>query len=456
MPSRKGANILKSIEEIKRAISDGHVTEKEVFGQCKEKASSSCLNAYITLADFEKGGDGPLSGIPCAIKDNLSTKGIRTTCGSKMLSDFVPFYDAFVVEKLKEAGAVILGKTNMDEFAMGSTGETSYFGAVKNPIDNERTAGGSSSGSAAAVAEGSAAFALGTDTGGSVRVPAAYCSVVGLMPTYSLVSRFGLISYASSLDRVGIISRCVTDAATVLQVISPHDKRDGSNSLKEFVYSPEEVMSGVRNMRVGIDEELIGRADKEQREGVSAVISALKKRGAVTVPVSIALVNEAMAAYRVISSGEASSNLLKFDGVRYGLREGGSDYGEMIESTREACLGREVRKRILAGGYFTSKGRKYLIGAENVRAAVKNAFLRIFSGVDLLVMPSAKGLPPYRGEKSDPDADIFTVPASLSGNPSITVPSGEMTGVQLIGRHFAENDILKAAYAAEEEIGYGI
>lgn len=372
------------------------------------------------------------------------------------MSDYVPFYDAFAVKKLKEAGAVILGKTNMDEFAMGSTGETSFFGPVKNPIDEERTAGGSSSGSAAAVAEQSAVFALGTDTGGSVRLPAAYSSVVGLVPTYSLVSRCGLIAHASSLDRVGITARNVCDAALVLSIISPHDEKDESNSVRQYVYSEEELSSGVENMRVGIDRELTDRADREQRESVYAAADALKKRGAKIVPVHIGLIREAMAAYRVISSAEASSNLLRFDGVRYTLAADGKDYGEIIENTREAYLGREVKKRIVAGGYFTSKGREYLDGAENVRTAVKNEFSRLFSLADVLLLPTAKGIAPRLGETGDPDADMFTVPASLSGNPAITVPTGDMTGVQIIGRHFGESDILRAAYAAEEESGYGI
>lgn len=371
------------------------------------------------------------------------------------MSDFVPFYDAFAVKKLKEAGAVIVGKTNMDEFAMGSTGETSFFGAVKNPLDEKRVSGGSSSGSAAAVAEKSAVFALGSDTGGSVRIPAAYCSVVGLVPTYSLVSRRGLIAHASSLDRVGITAGCVSDAAMVLDIISPHDEKDQSNSDRKYVYSEEELLSGIKNMRVGIDRELINTAGKEQRESVYAAADALEKRGAKLFSVNIGLVREAMAAYRVISSSEASSNLLRFDGVRYGLAADGEDYGEIMKNTREAYLGREVKKRIIAGGYFTSKGREYLIGADNVRSAVKREFARLYAHIDILLLPTAKGLPPCFGEKDDPDADIFTVPASLSGNPAITVPAGDMIGVQMVGRHFAESDILRAAYVAEEESGYG-
>ena len=455
MPSRKGENIL-SIKEIKEALALGKTTERELFDECGKRAENSRLNAYITLTGYEKGKDGPLSGIPFAVKDNLTTRGIRTTAGSKALYDYVPFYDAFAVKKLKEAGAVILGKTNMDEFAMGSTGETSFFGAVKNPIDEKRVAGGSSSGSAAAVAEKSAVFALGTDTGGSVRLPAAFCSVVGLVPTYSLVSRYGLIAHASSLDRIGITAGCVSDAAEVLGVISAHDEADSSNSEKEYIYDEEKIASGIKNMRVGLDHELLMTAGKEQAAGVLAAADALGKRGATIVPVRIGLIREAMAAYRVISSAEASSNLLRYDGVRYGLAEDGQGYEEMIENTKEACLGAEVKKRIVAGCYFTSAGRKYLTGALNVRNAVKNEFSRLFSGVDVLLLPTAKSLPPLIGEKGDPDSDIFTVSSSLSGNPAVTVPAGDMVGVQLIGRHFAEDDILMAAFAAEEAACYEI
>lgn len=441
---------MNDIASVKKAFSDGKISETELFDLCMKRAEGSDSNAYITRCAYRKEKDGILSGVPFAVKDNFTTKDVLTTCASEMLSEYVPFFDAYVVERLKKAGAVMTGKTNMDEFAIGSTGETSFYGATKNPIDKTRVGGGSSSGSAAAVAEGSAVFALGSDTGGSVRLPAAYCSLVGLAPTYSLVSRYGLIPYASSLDRVGIISRTVSDAAIVLDEISEIDNRDMSNAKTKYTFSEDKIKRGVRKRKIAVAEELFSHCDKKTARNAEQTLEKLSRLGAERVSVSLHFVKEALCAYRIISAIEASSNLLRYDGVRYGKRAAGNGFNEIAEKTRSTYFGSEVKKKILSGCFFASAyGEKYKNGAYAVRKMLTDELEGILHDADALILPSAKTLPPMLNAKSDDDTDEFMVLSGLSGHPSVTVPSGNMTGIQIMGRYFAENDILSVAYALE-------
>lgn len=446
---------MSEILKIKAMLKRKEISQNELFSLYlkKAKTENDRLNAYITLCDESEENKGPLSGIPIAVKDNISTKGVLTTCGSEMLSDYIPFYSAYAAKKLFESGAVLLGKTNMDEFAMGSTGETSFFGPCKNTLDLSRVSGGSSSGSAAAVASGTAALALGTDTGGSVRLPAAYCGVVGLAPTYSLVSRYGLIAYASSLDRIGIIAKDSVDTAIALDIISSHDEKDATNSIKKYDSSIKDITSGVSGMKIGILEDWLKFADGEIVQAVLKAAHILEIKGAKIFKIKYGDILKDNAAYKIISCMEASSNLLRYDGVRYGKRETGADYEEVILNSRSSFLGEEVKKRILFGCFVSSlRGEKYKIAAENVRKRARADFESMFSQTDAVLAPVVKSLPPLLGAESDPESDIFTVPASLSGNPAVSVPLDTMIGVQIIGRHFGEKDILRVAHALEEAL----
>lgn len=444
---------MSEILRLRKAVEEKKISREELFGEYLKRAKerNSVINSYISFAERKECENGALSGIPCAIKDNLSTEGQKTTCASQMLSDYVPFYDAFAVSELKKSGAAVIGKTNMDEFAIGSTGETSFYGAVKNPLDTRRAAGGSSSGSAACVADKTAVFSLGTDTGGSVRLPAAYNSVIGLAPTYSLISRYGLISYASSLDRVGIIAETATDAAIVLKAVSGKDERDMTNSDRVFAFSEDAIKRGVKNMKIGVAEKLFGDIFPEGAKMSEKALGLMEKHGARIEKIGMDFLTDAMSAYKVISAIEASSNLLRYDGVRYGKRALGDSFEKIAENTRSAYFGREVKKKILFGCCASSSGGEELKNsAIKVRSCVKDIMEELLSKYDLILMPSAKALPPFIGEKDDSDADIFLIPASLSGHPSASVPIGKMTGIQIVGRYFAEEDILRAAHILRE------
>lgn len=445
---------MSEILKIKSALSKRALSEEELFCEYLNHAKErqSAVNSYISFCEYEGKTKkaAPLSAIPFAVKDNLSTEGVLTTCGSEMLSCYTPFYDAYSVAELKKHGAVMIGKTNMDEFAMGSTGETSFYGATKNPLDLERVPGGSSSGSAAAVADGTAVFALGTDTGGSVRLPAAYCSVMGLAPTYGLISRYGLIAYASSLDRVGIFAKSAVDTALVLAAISGFDERDMTNSERNFNFSHEKITSGVKGMRIAVAEGLFEAACPEAVKGSEEAVRLLEKGGAEIKKADFTLTREALSVYNIISAAEASSNLLRYDGVRYGKRASGKSFNEIVKNTRSAYFGREVKRKILFGCLVTSAGgEKYTEWAADTRLCVKRALEEILAGADLLLTPTAKTLPPNIGEKGDFEADAFLAPPSLSGHPAMSVPTGNMTGVQLIGDYFAEEKILRAAHVLE-------
>jgi len=421
------------------------------------------LNAFITETDIEGEGDGPLDDTTVAVKDNISTEGVPTTCGSRMLEDYDAPYDATVVERLTDAGATIVGKANMDEFGMGTTTETSYFGATKNPVDEDRVPGGSSGGSAAAVAAGDADVALGSDTGGSVRCPAAFCGVVGIKPTYGLVSRYGLVAYANSLEQIGPIAPTVEEAAELLDVIAGPDPRDGTTreagADSDYAGAAEGDVDG---LTVGVPTELVEGADERVVERFEDALDDLRAQGAETVEVSLPSVEYAVAAYYVIAMSEASSNLARFDGVRYG-NSGGFDgnWNETFAKARSEGFGDEVKRRVLLGTYALSAGYhdKYYKQAQEARSWVKQDFDEAFEDVDVLASPTMPVLPPKLGESLDDPvqmylADANTTPVNLANLPAISVPAGEAdglpVGLQLVGPKFGEETIVNAAAAVEE------
>jgi aspartyl-tRNA(Asn)/glutamyl-tRNA(Gln) amidotransferase subunit A len=424
--------------------------------------SADDLNAYVTKTTIEGADDGPLAGKTVAVKDNISTKGVRTTCGSAMLEEYVPPYDATVVTRLKEAGATINGKANMDEFGMGTTTETSHFGATLNPVDTDRVPGGSSGGSAAAVASGQADLALGTDTGGSIRAPAAFCGVVGIKPTYGLVSRYGLVAYANSLEQVGPIAPTVEEAAGLLDVIAGPDERDGTthDAAADSDYASA-ATGDVEGLTIGIPTELVKGADEGVVEMFEAAIADLEAQGAETVEVSMPSVEKAVAAYYVIAMSEASSNLARYDGVRYGVSGGyEGNWNEAFAQAREEGFGPEVKRRILLGTFALSAGYhdRYYGKAQDARAWIKQDFDDSFEQADVLASPTMP-VPPFElGEGlEDPRtmylADANTVPVNLADLPAISVPAGESeglpVGLQFIGPKFGEETIIRAASALE-------
>ena len=437
-------------------------------------------NAFVTRETIEGEADGPLSGRTVAVKDNISTEGVRTTCGSAMLESYVPPYDATVVERLKSAGATIVGKANMDEFGMGGTTETSAYGPVENPVDTDHVPGGSSGGSAAAVAAGEADLALGSDTGGSVRNPAAFCGVVGIKPTYGLVSRYGLVAYANSLEQIGPIARTVEDAAALLDVISGPDSRDattrfdlggdgGSAAVDESTGTHPATDStyaaaadgDVDGTTIGVITDLLDGADDRVVDRFEAALEGLRSKGAETVEVSLDSVEHAVQAYYVIAMSEASSNLARFDGVRYGVSGGDEgNWNEAFARAREEGFGEEVKRRILLGTYALSAGYhdKYYKKAQDARAWVKRDFDDAFERADVLATPTMPVLPPTLGDSLDDPLQLYlmdanTVPVNLANLPAISVPAGEAdglpVGLQLIGPAFGEETIVRAASAVD-------
>ncbi|MFB6123854.1 MAG: Asp-tRNA(Asn)/Glu-tRNA(Gln) amidotransferase subunit GatA [Haloferacaceae archaeon] len=421
------------------------------------------LNAFITEETVEGAAEGPLAGRTVAVKDNISTEGVRTTCGSAMLESYVPPYDATVVERLTEAGATIVGKTNMDEFGMGTTTETSAFGPTKNPVDEDRVPGGSSGGSAAAVAAGQADFALGTDTGGSIRCPAAFCGVVGIKPTYGLVSRYGLVAYANSLEQIGPIAPTVEGAAELLDVIAGPDERDATTQAAELdgdAYA-DAADGDVDGLSIGVPTELVDGADDGVLDAFWDAIDALESEGATAHEVSLPSVEHAVQAYYVIATSEASSNLARFDGVRYGV-SGGDDgnWNESFARAREEGFGAEVKRRILLGTYALSAGYhdEYYAKAQDAREWVKRDFDDAFEETDVLASPTMP-VPPFElGESLDDPlqmylADANTVPVNLANLPAISVPAGDAdglpVGLQLVGPKFDEETLVRVASAAE-------
>ncbi len=413
-----------------------------------------------------KGESGVLAGVPYILKDNMCTEGARTTCSSKMLGDFVPPYNATVVEKLMSKGALLLGKANMDEFAMGSSTENSAFKKTNNPFDLSRVPGGSSGGSAAAVAAQMAPFALGSDTGGSIRQPAAYCGVVGLKPTYGRVSRYGLVAFGSSLDQIGPLTKTVEDAAIVLNAISGYDAKD-STSLNEKAPDFTQGIDGdIKGLKVGVPKEYFGEGlSAEMKAGIEKTIETLKSLGAVVEETSLPTFDYALSAYYIISSAEAASNLSRYDGVKYGYRaEKFDDIIDLYKQTRTEGFGAEVKRRIMLGNYVLSSGYydAYYLKALKVRTLIKNDFDRLFEKYDVILSPTAPSVAFKAGEKEDPMAmyliDIYTVPINLCGLPAVSIPCGTgeggmPLGMQLIGKPLDESTILKAGHNFEKARG---
>lgn len=411
---------------------------------------------------------GPLAGVPVAIKDNMCTKGLLTTCSSKILYNFVPTYTAEAVLNLEKAGAVILGKTNMDEFAMGSTTETSAYGVTKNPWNTGHVPGGSSGGSCAAVAAEECSYALGSDTGGSIRQPSSFCGVTGIKPTYGTVSRYGLIAYGSSLDQIGPIAKDVTDCATILEAIASHDVKDSTSVQREDYDFTTALVDDVRGMKIGIPRDYFGDGlDPEVKAAVLGAAKKLEEKGAIVEEFDLSLVEYAIPAYYVIACAEASSNLARFDGVKYGYRTEQYDgLHNVYKKTRSEGFGAEAKRRIMLGSFVLSSGYydAYYLKALRTKALIKQAFDKAFEKYDVILGPAAPTTAPKLGESlSDPLkmylGDIYTISVNLAGLPGITLPcgtdqSGLPIGLQLIGDCFAEKKIIRAAYAYEQTRSY--
>ena len=414
--------------------------------------------------DSSDGERGLLFGLPAGIKDNIVTEGLRTTCASRFLANYVPIYDATVVDKLRRAQSVTIGKLNMDEFAMGGSNENSAFHPTRNPWDPERVPGGSSGGSAAAVAAGQVYFALGSDTGGSIRQPAAYCGVVGLKPTYGLVSRFGLVAFASSLDQIGPLTKNVEDAAYVLQAIAGHDPRDSTSASVDIPDYLSALTGDVKGLRIGVPKEYMGEGiDPQVKERVLEALRTFEAMGAVWEEISLPHSEYAVATYYLLASSEASSNLARFDGVRYGVRaENPANLLELYRRSRSEGFGPEVKRRIMLGTYALSSGYydAYYKKAQQVRTLIKRDFDQAFGKYDLIVSPTAPTTAFKIGEQVDDPLtmylnDICTIPINLAGVPAISIPCGLAgglpVGLQLVGKPFDERTVLRAAHAYEAQ-----
>ncbi|MCI8966182.1 MAG: Asp-tRNA(Asn)/Glu-tRNA(Gln) amidotransferase subunit GatA [Lachnospiraceae bacterium] len=472
-----------SAVELSAAIREGRVTATDAMEAVLARidAREKDINAYVTIdreqamraaaaaqAKIEKGElTGLLAGVPVAVKDNICTQDLLTTCASKMLAHFVPTFSAEAVVSLEKAGAVIIGKTNMDEFAMGSTTETSAYGETRNPWNTAHVPGGSSGGSAAAVAAGECFFALGSDTGGSIRQPAAFCGVVGLKPTYGTVSRYGLIAYGSSLDQIGPLTKNVADCAAVLELIASHDTKDSTSVRREDTDFASALVDDVSGMKIGIPRDYLGEGlDAEVKEAVLAAAKVLEEKGAVVEMFDLSLVEYAIPAYYTIASAEASSNLERFDGVKYGYRTDTCEgLHNMYKKTRSEGFGAEVKRRIMLGSFVLSSGYydAYYLKALKVKAMIKKAFDDAFAKYDLILGPVAPTTAPKLGESlSDPLkmylGDIYTISVNLAGLPGISVPCGTDSGglpigLQLIADSFQEKRLIQAAYTYEQNRG---
>ena len=464
-----------SLTELVDGIHQGNlqadVVSQTYIDQALAAKENNSFLCYSDTADLAKASlehkEKPLAGLPIAHKDLFCTQALPTTCGSKMLSNFISPYDATVVKNLREKGTVILGKTNMDEFAMGSSNETSFFGNVNNPWDLERTPGGSSGGSAAAVASGMAPIALGTDTGGSIRQPASFTGTVGLKPTYGRCSRWGIVAFASSLDQAGPMTKNVADCALLLQVMSGHDPKDSTSvDIKVENYSSK-LTEKAKGLKIGIPKEyrvdnMPSEIDKLWKKGVDY----LKDAGAIIKNISLPHTKYALPAYYIVAPAEASSNLARYDGVKYGHRSKGNNLFEMYENTRSEGFGDEVKRRILIGTYVLSSGYydAYYLKAQKVRQLIKNDFDQAFNGVDAILTPSTPSAAFKIGDKKDDPVsmylnDIFTVPVNLAGLPAISVPAGYdknnlPLGLQLIGKPFDEQTILNLSLAIEKRTNF--
>lgn len=467
--------------ELGKKIKAGEVSAvdaaKDALQQIKEKEET--INSFVTVLDensilaraeevqkqIEAGVlTGPLAGVPVAIKDNMCTEGILTTCSSKILGNFKPTFSSEAVINLEKAGAVIIGKTNMDEFAMGSTTETSAYGVTRNPHNTDHVPGGSSGGSCAAVAAEECSYALGSDTGGSIRQPSSFCGVTGIKPTYGTVSRYGLIAYGSSLDQIGPIAKDVTDCATILEIISSYDKKDSTSVRREDTDFTSALVEDVKGMKIGIPKDYFGEGlDPQVKDAILKAAKILEEKGAIVEEFDLSLVEYAIPAYYVIASAEASSNLSRFDGVKYGYRT--KEYEglhNMYKKTRSEGFGPEVKRRIMLGSFVLSSGYydAYYLKALRTKALIKKAFDRAFEKYDIILSPAAPTTAPKIGDSlSDPIkmylGDIYTISVNLAGLPGMTVPCGMddkglPIGLQLIGDCFKEKNIIRAAYTYEQ------
>ena len=452
---------------------------KEVFDQIESKEDKVHAyldtykkEAYARAKEVEKGIQngtytGPLAGVPIAVKDNICIKGKKTTCASKILDNFVPQYNAEVIDRLEKAGMIIIGKTNMDEFAMGSTTETSAYGVTRNPWNLGHVPGGSSGGSCAAVAAGECAYALGSDTGGSIRQPSSFCGVTGIKPTYGTVSRYGLIAYGSSLDQIGPIAKDVTDCATILETIASHDVKDSTSVEREYDFTSA-LTDDVKGMKIGIPRDYFGDGlSADVKEQILNAVKVLEEKGAVVEEFDLSLVKYAIPAYYIIADAEASSNLARFDGVKYGYRtEEYEGLHNMYKKTRSEGFGAEVKRRIMLGSFVLSSGYydAYYLKALRTKALIKQAFDKAFAKYDMIVAPAAPTTAPELGKSlSDPMkmylSDIYTISVNLAGLPGISIPVGKDSkglpvGMQLIGDCFQEKKIIQAAYTFEQTRTY--
>ena len=470
------------IRDMRKALDSKEISAKELAQTYFEriKKYDDKVKSFITVTEekaleqaekaqdvIDKGEAKALTGIPVAVKDNICTEGVKTTCASKMLENFVPPYNATVMEKLDAENIVMLGKTSMDEFAMGGSTQTSAFAKTKNPYDLDRVPGGSSGGSAAAVAAREAIVTLGSDTGGSIRQPASYCGVVGLKPTYGSVSRYGLVAFASSLDQIGPLGKCVKDVAMVQSAIVGHDKYDATSSYREYPDFAADLKADVKGLRIGIPKEYFGEGiDPFVKQSVMNAVKELEKQGATVKEISLPSTDYALSSYYIISSAEASSNLARFDGVRYGFRAEEYDgLVDMYERTRSEGFGDEVKRRIMLGTFVLSSGfyDAYYKKAKLVQKRIMQEFASQFADVDVIATPTVPSTAFKIGENTDDPLkmyanDVCTVTVNIAGLPAISIPcayddKGLPVGMQLIGGKFTEQRLLNTAYAYEQLVG---
>ena len=469
----------KGFTELSKMLSEKKTSSREIADSYikRIKETDTKINSYITfdeerlineaLVSDKRRDEGkafsPFDGIPVAVKDNINTAGIRTTCASKILENFVPPYNAGAYEKLLAKGIIALGKTNLDEFAMGSTTENSFFGATKNPYDTSRVTGGSSGGSAASVSAFMAPASLGSDTGGSIRQPAAFCGITGIKPTYGRVSRYGLVAFASSLDQIGTFGRNVEDAASLLQIISGYDNRDSTSVNRDVDINPEKLLRNVKGLKIGVPEEYFQGIDSDISERIEQKIKELGRLGAEIKPISLKYTEYAIPVYYLIATAEASSNLARYDGVRYGYRAGDlKDLSSLYVKSRSEGFGKEVKRRIILGTFSLSSGYydAYYLKALKGRTLIINDFKNAFSEVDAIISPVTTTSAFKIGEMSNDPlqmymSDILTISANLAGIPALSVPvgldsKGLPIGMQIMGNHFDEQKILNIAAAVED------
>lgn len=463
------AKEVKAEEAVKAVLDQIKKTEPSIksYISLDEQGALNSAREVQTLIDQGK-LSGPLAGVPMAVKDNICINGVCTTCGSKILADFHPIYDAQAVVNLKQAGAIIIGKTNMDEFAMGSTTETSAYGVTKNPWNLDYVPGGSSGGSCSAVAAQECFYALGTDTGGSIRQPSSFCGVTGIKPTYGTVSRYGQIAYASSLDQIGPIAKDVTDCATILEAVSSYDKKDSTSIKREDYDFTSALVDDVKGMRIGIPKDYLGEGlETEVEQAITKAAKVLEEKGASVEYFDLSLVQYAVPAYYVIASAEASSNLSRFDGVKFGHRANGyENLHQMYKKSRSEGFGAEVKRRIMLGSFVLSSGYydAYYLKALKTKTLIKQAFDRAFEKYDVILGPAAPTTAPKLGKSLGNSlqmylGDIYTVAVNLAGLPALSIPCGKDSkglpiGLHMIGDCFREKKIIQAAYSFEQTRSY--